>query len=130
MPRASSLVFNTIGWRPSNLLFNAVDAILGDPLISTAFDGQAPFSATASIRGTHVAATGDVTVTATQASRSTPWPATRRSPTPADGVLTKGSATKGLAGGGLLASNKVNTKATASDRVHQWRRADLPPTAT
>ena len=41
------LAFNTIGWKPSNILFNAVDAILGDPLISTAFNGQQPSEARA-----------------------------------------------------------------------------------
>ena len=33
------LAFNTIGWKRSNLLFDALDALLGDPLISTAFGG-------------------------------------------------------------------------------------------
>ena len=28
------VAFNSIGWKPSNLLFNAVDALVGDPLIS------------------------------------------------------------------------------------------------
>ena len=27
------LVFNSIGWKSQNLLFNAIDAIMGDPLI-------------------------------------------------------------------------------------------------
>ena len=34
------LAFNSIGWKPSNILFNAIDAILGDPLISSAFNGE------------------------------------------------------------------------------------------
>ena len=42
------LAFNTIGWKPSNVLFAAVDAILGDPLISTAFGGSQP-SATSAV---------------------------------------------------------------------------------
>ena len=29
------LAFNTVGWGRSNLLFAAVDALLGDPLISS-----------------------------------------------------------------------------------------------
>ena len=39
---AVSLAFNTLGWKPSNALFNLIDAILGDPLISTAFKGEDP----------------------------------------------------------------------------------------
>src|SRR4029079_4363039 len=69
----------------------------------------------AMIRDTDVEAAGDVTVTATQASH---LDATARNEAIADaaldGVLTKGSATKGLAGGGLLASNKMSTSATAT----------------
>ena len=29
-----AIAFNTIGWKPQNFLFNVIDAILGDPLIS------------------------------------------------------------------------------------------------
>ncbi len=31
--------FNSVGWRPQNLLFNAIDALIGSPEISQAFDG-------------------------------------------------------------------------------------------
>src|SRR5690606_19672313 len=34
--------FNTIGWKPQNMLFNALDTILGDPLISGGLDGNRP----------------------------------------------------------------------------------------
>ena len=37
------LAFNTIGWQPTNLLFAALDALIGDPTIQTAaFGGQEP----------------------------------------------------------------------------------------
>ena len=36
------LAFNTVGWQQSNILFNTLDALLGDPLISEAFDGEQP----------------------------------------------------------------------------------------
>ncbi len=66
------LAFNTIGWLPSNILFNAVDALLGDPLISTAFNGPDPSAARAWIRDTPVDATGDVSVTASRPRSSRP----------------------------------------------------------
>ncbi len=34
------LAFNTLGWQSQNVLFNAVDAILGDPTIGTANGGE------------------------------------------------------------------------------------------
>jgi hypothetical protein len=36
------LAFNTIGWEAQNVLFNTVDALLGDPLISDALGNQQP----------------------------------------------------------------------------------------
>ena len=63
------LVFNSIGWKPSNILFNAVDALLGDPLISSAFNGEQPAHAQAYIRDTPVDAGGAVTVTAVSAAQ-------------------------------------------------------------
>ena len=35
------LAFNTLGWKSQNFVFNAVDALLGDPLISGAFKRRA-----------------------------------------------------------------------------------------
>ena len=57
------LAFNSIGWKPSNILFNAVDALLGDPLISSAFDGAQPASTLAHIDNTTVDA-ADIDVSA------------------------------------------------------------------
>ena len=109
-------VFNTIGWKPSNLLFNLVDAILGDPLTSTAFNGDAtPSAARAFIRDTTVTATGALTVAATQAAKLTATAGNEGLADAAlDAVLMTAWQTNGLAGGGLLASNKVNTTAEAS----------------
>ena len=109
-------VFNTIGWKPSNLLFNLVDAILGDPLTSSAFNGDAtPSAARAFIRDTPVTATGALSVTATQAAQLTATAGNEGLADAAlDAVLMTAWQTNGLAGGGLLASNKVNTTAEAS----------------
>src|SRR5207253_11071731 len=62
-----TLAFNTIGWEPQNILFNTVDAIIGDPAISSAFDGEVPSGAKAFIHDSPVSATGTVTVSATAA---------------------------------------------------------------
>ena len=109
-------VFNTIGWKPSNLLFNLVDAILGDPLTSSAFNGDAtPSAARAFIRDTPVTATGALSVTAIQAAQLTATAGNEGLADAAlDAVLMTAWQTNGLAGGGLLASNKVNTTAEAS----------------
>ncbi len=57
------LAFNSIGWKPSNILFNAVDALLGDPLISSAFNGEQPAATSAALTNSTVAfAGGDVAV--------------------------------------------------------------------
>jgi hypothetical protein len=41
---AKSLVvaFNSVGWKAQNIFFNALDALLGDPVISSAFGGEQP----------------------------------------------------------------------------------------
>ncbi|MBA2349921.1 MAG: hypothetical protein H0V81_16715, partial [Solirubrobacterales bacterium] len=109
------LAFNTIGWRPSNILFHAVDALLGDPLISAAFNGNdSPSVARAWIRATPVTATGAVSVLAEQAATLISTVGNEnRADAVLDGVLSKGSAADGISGGGILASNKVNTSAQA-----------------
>ena len=45
-----AIAFNTVGWKPSNLLFNLIDALIGDPLISKAFNGMQPASSLARSR--------------------------------------------------------------------------------
>ncbi len=108
------LAFNTIGWKPSNILFNAVDAILGDPLISSAFNGEQPSEALAWIRDAAITATGAVSVTAAQAATLESEVGNEGvAAAQLDGVLTKGSATDGISGGGAIASNKVDTRAQA-----------------
>src|SRR5436309_7047560 len=49
-----TLTFNTIGWALQNILFNTVDAIIGDPAISTAFGGEVPSGAKAYVADTAV----------------------------------------------------------------------------
>ena len=108
------VAFNSIGWKSSNILFNALDALVGDPLISSAFNGAQASDAQAWIRNTTLDAGGSISVTASQAATLTATVGNEgTSDAELDSVLSSGSATTGISGGGVLASNKVNTLAKA-----------------
>ncbi|HEY3484643.1 MAG TPA: hypothetical protein VGK49_04625, partial [Ilumatobacteraceae bacterium] len=108
------VAFNSIGWKASNVLFNALDALMGDPLISSAFNGEQASDARAWIRDTTLLVTGDITVTATQSAElDATVGADGAADAQLDAVLAKSWQTNGVSGGGALASNKVNTLATA-----------------
>ena len=104
-----TLAFNSIGWKPSNILFNAVDAILGDPLISSAFNGEQPAATTASVTGSTITSAGDVTVNAVNAARLNSTVSNA-----ADSIASAMFDAKGKSVGGILASNKVSTLASAT----------------
>ena len=57
-----ALAFNTIGWASQNFLFNAIDAILGDSLISSALYPNAQAETHASIARTDITAGGSVLI--------------------------------------------------------------------
>ena len=107
-------VFNSIGWKPSNILFNAFDALIGDPLASSSFGGEQPARAEAWIVDTPLHVSGDLSVEATSAPV---LDATAGNENIADAALdivfAKKAQAKGLAGGAILASNKVSTAARA-----------------
>ena len=63
-----TLAFNTIGWKSENVLFSAIDALLGDSLLADAFSGENPSNATATMLDTTVNASGQLTVSALDAS--------------------------------------------------------------
>ncbi|MGB7964549.1 MAG: hypothetical protein WCF12_16525, partial [Propionicimonas sp.] len=128
------VAFNSIGWKSSNLLFDAVDALLGDPLISSAFSGEQPADALAYLRNTTVVASGDITVTAVSAAQLnavagnenvveaaldllfTGAQTTTTTTNPKTGKSsskTSGYGASGIAGGAILASNKVSSRADA-----------------
>ncbi|MDA7497387.1 hypothetical protein N8494_01605, partial [bacterium] len=48
------LAFNTVGWESPNLLFNTIDAILGDPLLASAFGEELGAGVMAEIRDSRV----------------------------------------------------------------------------
>lgn len=102
------LSFNTLGWKASNLLFNAVDAIIADPLISEGLNGETPSNATAEIINSDVNAGGTVSVTATSSELL--------NSTVSNTVTSDASAQKDASGksvGVVLASNKVSGAAYA-----------------
>jgi len=55
-----SLAFNTIGWQPQNLLFNTLDALLGDSVLGS----ETPAEVEAYIQDSTVTAGGDLAVQA------------------------------------------------------------------
>ena len=103
--------FNAIGWETQNILFNLIDTLLGDTLLSdVAFDGNDVAEALATITDSTVtAATGDVTVRADQA--------TRLNATVSNAATSDAGALFGATGkafGGIITSNKVSSAATAT----------------
>ena len=103
-----TLSFNTIGWRASNVLFNVVDTILSDPLISEALDGENPSNAVARILNSDTTAGTDVTVKALSSELL--------NSTAASSVISEASAVTGASGQAInlfLAANKVSGAAYA-----------------
>ena len=56
------VAFNTIGWEAQNLLFNAIDALIGSPEVADAFGAENPAEVLAYIQDSTVNAAGDVIV--------------------------------------------------------------------
>jgi len=68
-----SLAFNTIGWAPQNLLFAAVDALVG-----TDIGTEQPALVQAYLEDTDVTTAGDLTLTATSAAQLTSFVSNQR----------------------------------------------------
>jgi len=62
---AVTLAFNSIGWQKQNVLFNTLDALIGDPAIANAFGGDQGADAKAWMVDSGVNASGAVLVSAT-----------------------------------------------------------------
>ena len=104
-----TLAFNTLGWKSQNFLFNAVDALLGDPLISGAFDGEQPAATRAYLQDSVIDAEGDLTLTAVNEAQLNATVSNAAESNAS--ALFKGASGKGI--GGVLASNKVSSAAEA-----------------
>lgn len=127
-----TLAFNTIGFGASNVLFNGIDALLGDDLISDAFGLRNPAMTQASIVNSDIDAKGDVSVTADNKAvidASVGNESTSSS--------TSISGTDGKAFGFILALNKIasesspsSTTATLTRRRSRARPSPVPRPTT
>ena len=104
-----TLAFNSIGWKAQNFLFNTVDALLGDPLVSSAFNGEQPAATTASVTGSTLNVTGNVTVSADNAALINATVSNA-----ASSVASALYGAKGKSVGAIVASNKVSSLAQAT----------------
>ena len=113
-----ALAFNTIGWASQNFLFNAIDAILGDSLISSALYPNAQAETFAWISNTD-----DHRRRRPQRSRPTARSrSTRRSRTRPTRTASALYGANGKAVGGIIAMNKVRSA------VHGVRSRTAPST--
>ena len=103
-----ALAFNTIGWASQNFLFNAIDAILGDSLISNALYPNAQAETFAWISNSTIPAGGAVSV---EAYGSEQVNATISNA--ADSQATALYGANGTAVGGIIAMNKVRSAVSA-----------------
>ena len=104
-----TLAFNTVGWAPQNILFNTVDALLGDTTVANAFDNEEGAGAKAYLLDSTVHAAGILTVSAINAG-SIASDVANSSESDAEAWL----GAVGTSFGGVIASNKVSADAEAS----------------
>ena len=102
-----TLAFNSLGWKPVNALFNAIDALIGDPILSNTFKGQAA-NTQAYIHQSSVSAGGDLSVIA-NANEQINSTVSNAATSTASGIYGQ----SGSAFNGILTSNKVNGTALA-----------------
>ncbi|MGC9326117.1 MAG: hypothetical protein ACP5I1_00645, partial [Candidatus Hinthialibacter sp.] len=103
-----TLAFNILGWNSRNLLFNNVDALIGDPAVADAFGQQQPSEVKAYIFDTDVDSAGAIVLSAINEA-ALDATVTNES-TSAAYALTDAS---GASVGAVLASNMVLGKARA-----------------
>ena len=112
---AFMIAFNSLGWLPINVLFNAIDTLLGDPILSEAFGGEQPAMSTALIEDTDIvgpngaSGAGEVTIDAVNGARVN---ATVSNAASSTACALFGATGKSI--GGVLASNKVSSGAEAA----------------
>ncbi|MEA5569032.1 DUF4347 domain-containing protein [Anabaena sp. UHCC 0399] len=102
------LAFNSVGWKTQNVLFNTIDALLGDPAISAAMNGEKPAEVKAYIEDSTIDVVGSVAVTAV--SKAQIDANVSNESTSAASALYGAS---GISVGVVLATNKVNSTAKA-----------------
>ncbi|WP_238255314.1 LEPR-XLL domain-containing protein, partial [Methylorubrum podarium] len=110
-----TLAFNTVGFAQQNPLFNAVDTIVGDPLIATATGAEKSAGATAFITGSRPIKAGrDVTVAADSSAQIKAMAGSEVSQADTASTVYKAeTGAQGISAGAVLASNKVSARAVA-----------------
>ena len=102
------LAFNTVGWKAQNILFNTIDALLGDPLIANAFGNEQPARVEAYILNSFLNIAGALSLSATSTAviNSSVSNTATSAPTAFIGA-------GGMSISGVLSSNMVSSKARA-----------------
>ncbi|WP_343068688.1 LEPR-XLL domain-containing protein [Methylorubrum zatmanii] len=109
-----TLAFNTVGFQQQNPLYNAVDTIVGDPLIATATKSENPAGATAFLTGSTVTAKRDVSVTADSQAQITASVGNKAEQADSAETVHKAeTGAHGISAGAVLALNKVSARAEA-----------------
>ena len=103
-----TLAFNTLGWQSQNVLFNTIEALLGDPIISGALGGENPAKARAYIQNSALEIAGALSATADNDAQLN---ATTSNATESAGSALADASSKAF--GGLVAMNKVSSGAEA-----------------
>jgi hypothetical protein len=99
-----AIAFNSLGWASQNVLFNLVDTILGVPVLSL----EQPAAARATVTDATITSGGALTVNADNAAQLNATVSNAASSTA--GALWKA---EGKSVGGIIASNKVSSAASA-----------------
>src|SRR5205085_11324941 len=102
---------NTIGWAAQNVLFNTIDAIIGDPAIANAFGGNVGANAHASIEDSTVSASGAIAVTAEADSHLEASVSNTTETAPQRNTKLVGAT--GISVGAVVTLNKVSSHADA-----------------
>jgi hypothetical protein len=113
-----TLAFNSIGWLSQNVLFNAIDAILGDPLLASAFGGEQPAQTQAYILNSALSVGGDLSLVAVNEAQLNATVSNV-----ADSAASALYGANGKAGGGALASNKVSSLARAFIDIEEYQHS-------
>ncbi|QOV24150.1 beta strand repeat-containing protein [Anabaenopsis elenkinii] len=114
------LAFNSIGWKPQNVFANALDTLIGDPLISGALSGEQPASVKAYIRNTEVNVEGNLFVSAISEVKINATVSNA-----ADSTASALYGASGKSAGLILASNKLSSNVEAYidyDSVYRGKR--------
>jgi hypothetical protein len=113
--KSAVVAFNAVGWPAQNILFNAIDALIGDPAMASIFGGEEPAQTQAYIVDSTIDVAGDLSVTAYNDAQINATVGNVNISEAALDIVIPGvmDGASAVAGGGILASNKVSSMAKA-----------------